>query len=139
MKITDEMKKIILNLVLTILLGAIAGLILGFLFFLVPVFLGSTGTTGDHFGNWAPGPSWVLGIMYGVPLGVIFTPFFYFLFLRKVGINFRVICICFTYTLFAGLPGFLTLFPLGVVTALLGFLMACVKLNKEIVGKEKNA
>jgi hypothetical protein len=122
--------RIILNFLLSIVLGAIGGQLLGFLFFLVPEFLGSTGSSDDHFGNWEPGASWGLGGMYGVPLGLIFSPLFYITLLRNK-ITFRMVWVAFLYTFFCGLPGFLILFPLGIVMAVLGFGWACVRFKQE--------
>ena len=114
----------------TLGLGAIGGAVLGFLFVFIP----------NLFGRYNPAdfdPTNSLdGCLYGIPIGLIVTPIFYFSYLKKYRISFRMILTVFVCVFLGGIVGFL-IFPLfGIVTACIGFRWGCDVFKDAVIRKE---
>jgi hypothetical protein len=112
-------------------IGVVSGFILGFLFVFMGTLLPRIWDPNSHVGEVTPFKKLVLGGIWGVFIGSVVTPFFYFKFLKRMEINVRMVATIFIYVFLSGLVGFLIFSPAVIVTSCIGFLLACYVLNKK--------
>lgn len=117
-----KIAEVIAGLCLSVLLGYVGGGLCGAAILSLNVFLGRSGTTGEHFGDWSTAVAY-LGFMYGGIFGPLVTPFAYVFFVRKIGFQ-KALWPAFAGTLFGGFVGAFAATPVAVLFGIIGFFAA---------------
>jgi hypothetical protein len=79
-----NVRKLVLGFLISAPVGFVGGAITGAAILSFNVFLGQSGTTGEHFGDWNSAVLW-LGAIYGAFFGFLLTPIAYVLLFRRIG------------------------------------------------------
>jgi len=111
------------GLLLSVLLGAVGGGLCGGVILFFNAFIGRSGTTGaEYFGYWNPW-AFLIGLMYGVPIGGIVTPLAYPLLVRRIGFG-KAVLPATVGTLAGGFLGALVGPGYAVLSGIVGFVVA---------------
>ena len=127
MSLDKEMNHSATRALLSLPTGFIGGCFCGFVILSFGALIGRSGDTGyEYIGYWSPAYI-CLGGIYGGPLGFIFYPFGYIIFLRGIPLNrlFAVIWKIGAFTITGGCIGCIVNQFLAVFTGLFGFYIGC--------------
>jgi len=124
-----QMVRTLVQLVAALFAGAVGGFIIATSALLLAFLVGTSGYTGAEPGRWEWGAATWFGVFFGAPLGAIAFAIGYYRYLHNAA-TFRDFVVAFVATACCALIGVLAGPPIGAVTALVGFWVACARLAK---------
>lgn len=113
----------------TLFAGVFGSIFCGFIVISFGFYIGKSGSTGlEYIGFWNPKYALFLAITYATPLGLLFCPTGYFLFLQRISL-FKAVWITTLSTLIGGCIGAAGNLFFAAIMSVISFFGACVVLS----------
>jgi hypothetical protein len=120
----EKLLKRIVLVVLSVAVGALGGLLFGFVIISFGDYIGRSGNTGQPPGVWYADYAWFVAKTYGTPIGAMLFPIGYFGYLRRANLLWAL-GITTLGTLGGGLVGALAAPPAAAIAGCVGFFISC--------------